>query len=182
VRRPVHEGLHFALSLSKLVNLLPRLVSTLAPSAVSTFHMLDHVGARFETLLLAQETGDNFRAVDLHVHVQFVLAVEHSLAFSTCKVGRRRKSGLDGYEKGIGRCDKGIDRLSTDDAILAARAAIAFHPLVATELAVGTPDTAFRAAPPHSSILQAIWQLEYGAIIVNTCSMRRLESKKRERS
>jgi hypothetical protein len=154
-RRPVHEGLHFALSLSKLVNLLPRLVSTLAPSAVSTFHMLDHVGARFETLLLAQETGDNFRAVDLHVHVQFVLAVEHSLAFSTCKVGRR-KSG---------------------DAILAARAAIAFHPLVATELAVGTPDTAFRAAPPHSSILQAIGQLEFGAIIVNICSMRRWRVK-----
>ncbi len=157
-RRPVHVGLHFALTLSKLVNLLPRLLPTLAPSAVSTFHVLDHVGARFETFLPAQDTCDNFRAVDLHVHVQFVLAVEHSSAFSTCKV-RWRKSG----------------NISTDDTIFAARAAITFHKLVATELAVGAPITAFRAVPPHCSIFQAIGQLESGAIIVNICSMRRLD-------
>jgi hypothetical protein len=46
--------------------------------------------------------------------------------------------------------------MSRGDAILAARVAIAFHPLVVTELGTGAPITAFRAVPPHFAVFQAM--------------------------
>jgi len=139
-RRTVHVRLHFALPLSKLVYLLPRPVFALASGAVSAFHVLDHVGAAFEMSLSAQDARDGARAMDLHVHVQLVLVLELSVAFRTI-VGRRMLICDDGGTDG--------GMVSRDDAIHAARVAVAFHPLVTTEFAIGAPITALRAVPPH---------------------------------
>ena len=122
--------------------------------------MLCHAGTRFELLLFTKNTGEDWRAVDLHVHVHIMLAVELSVVFSTCVGGRQGFQivlvvNLSG---GKGRrliCDISINgmRPDQDDTFLAERFVKAFIPLVATELAFEKPIATLRAGSPHYAIV-----------------------------
>ena len=63
------ERLHLPLRRSKFIDLIPRILSSSASSAVATLNMLDSVGTRTESTVSTNRTRNLFWTVHLHVHV-----------------------------------------------------------------------------------------------------------------
>lgn len=134
-----------SVSLHKIVNLLTRIILSAAPSAESTLNMLNGVCGRFESNVSTHGAMKLTRTVDLHVHVQFILAVELLVAFGaligwwwrwddhriSCSVVRR------------------LVLLSTTHAMHATRVTVAFSPLVAAEAARRLANSTARAVSCH---------------------------------
>ena len=108
--------------------------------------MLDGVGGRSKSRLSADGAGYVARTMDLHVHVEIILADEFRVAYYA-SIGRRRRLVLDGRAAIGGRV------LRPGDAIPAARVAVAFPPLIAAEVAAVAPIAAVGTVSPHIDIV-----------------------------
>ena len=107
--------MHLVLLRSKIVNLLPGISLPRASAAVSTLNMLNSVGPRTKATVATDGTGHVSGAMNLLVHVQFVLRVENTVA--SCALVRW------GWRL----------PLVVIHAVVATCVTITFHPLVSTE-------------------------------------------------
>ena len=147
---PGQVGRHPRLRIGKSVDLISSVVGAPAPSAIATLHVLDGIGSRSEAAIATNGTGNIFRAVDLAVHVQFILCIERPVALFTLK----------------GDCSRRI----AVDAIVASRHSDALAPLVATEIIFGTPIfTTFRAFASHTDTILCIIYIFMWQYSLRTC-------------
>ena len=72
----VHVGTHGSLALSKLIYLTPCIIFSTTTTAIAAFDVLNCVGPRLESNLMANGTGHIARTMHLHVHLQLILMVE----------------------------------------------------------------------------------------------------------
>ena len=117
-----HVLMHQVLLRSKIVNQLPTISLPRASAAVSTLNMLNSVGPRTKAHFATDGTCHVSGAMNLLVHVQFVLGVENTVA--SCALVRR------GWRLVRRGCRLPVVVIH---AVEATRGTITFHPLVSTE-------------------------------------------------
>jgi hypothetical protein len=114
------------LSLRKLIDLLTsKVFGSVTAGAVSRLDVLNSICTTPETLLATNWASDISRPMDLHVHIQLILCIEFTVAFSTLKLSEpRHASGTTG-------------------------ALIALSPLIAAEFTANAPFITLRAITTH---------------------------------
>ena len=130
-------------SLHVLINLPTSIVFSQASSTVSTLDMLNSIRGRSEPHISTYWAAKLARTMDLHVHVQFILAVELSVAFGAL-IGYYRKPHVSSLIGGNTRggdsrncIPRGVIRwlmlTTTIHATHATRHTDTFGPLIAAE-------------------------------------------------
>ena len=122
---PIQIWAHGRLLLGIPVDLIPGVVSPATSTAIPAFDVLDSVGSRLESNIATNRASYIARTMNLHVHVQLVLARERAIASATFVIRVSR------------------------DTIPASTVAVALVPLVATEAAVRQPLLALGALSSH---------------------------------
>lgn len=112
-----HEWIHFMLLLCKLVDLRTSIVGSEATSTIATLHMLGGISTRAKASITTNRTRNAAWTMDLHMHVELVLMVEHTSTLATF-----------------------IDSRCTD-AIHATRISATFHPLIVAIVATSIETT-----------------------------------------
>jgi hypothetical protein len=74
---------HLRLALRKLINLVAGVVDSDTGTAVSTFNVLHRIRSTLESLVPTDRTGYSSWAMNLHVHIELILAIEFSVALWT---------------------------------------------------------------------------------------------------
>jgi hypothetical protein len=135
IRQVTRHGLF---GLGKLVDLVSGIVLSSTARAKAAFDVLDGVGARLETSLSTDGTSDISRTMHLHVHVQIILIVKGTVA-NAALVGRGVADSVD--------------------TVSATRPAVAFGPLVLTELAARAILSTVRTMSSHGRWLLFLFGL-----------------------